>query len=71
MDEELDKNGYCVNWSIFLLDLRLKYYKYNPKQIQTMLIEKAEKKGGRDSFLEFIRNYTNYIDKFKFKRQTI
>ena len=59
-DRLLDMGGYCAWWSMFLLELRLQNYKYDPREIQRMLIEaNPEPKVLRD----FIRNYVYYLYK--------
>lgn len=69
MYHPLDKEGYCIHWSIFLLDLRLRYYRYNPLDIQTMMIKKTremnrDNSGTSKAFLNFIRKYIYYINNF-------
>ena len=61
-DEQLDKEGYCLHWSLFLLDLRIKNYKYDPQQIQKMLIENNN---DPEVLRKFIRNYIMFIEKWK------
>ena len=70
-NQKIDKVGYCINWSLFMLDLRLKYYKYDPKYIQQLMINQTRifsnnnDKTLAKNFLNFIRKYTYYIDKYK------
>ena len=60
------KRGLCMIWSVFLADLRIKYYKLNPDKLREK-IEKLIKNIGKQkkvakTFSNFIHEYTLYVE---------
>ena len=51
--------GFCVGWSLFYINLRLKYPDVNPKKLQEMAIAKLKK----GDMTNFIKNYVTYLSK--------
>ena len=51
--------GFCVGWSLFYLNLRLKYPDADPKKLQELAIAKLEK----GDMTKFIKNYVTYLSK--------
>ena len=60
------KRGLCMIWSVFLADLRIKYYKLTPDKLREK-IEKLIKSIGKQkkvakTFSNFIHEYTLYVE---------
>jgi len=60
-----DYGGYCLAWCIWYLEHRLINYKVDPKDLVTKLIKKLS--NNEDSFMEYIRNYANNLNKARIK----
>ena len=56
-----DPGGWCVAWSFFYAENRLKYPDYTPQKLVRYLLENLKRHRERgSSFTEFIREYSNY-----------
>jgi len=54
-----DLGGYCIFWTLFITELRIKYYNKSLLYIQNKYIEKYNKNPKK--FYDFIRNYVGYL----------
>ena len=61
-----DFGGYCLGWCFWYLEHRILNYKYQSKELVIKLINKLIER--EDNFMEYIRNYSNYINKYKNKQ---
>ncbi len=59
---KFEKVGYCVMWSMFIMDLRLRFPEVKPVKLFSTALESINDKGG-DSLNRFIRGFTNrFVD---------
>jgi len=56
-----EEGGYCVMWSFFVMDLRLKFPKLDPRLLYSTALKDLNK--GSDGLIRFIRGFTNrFVD---------
>lgn len=63
IDLESDPIGYCIAWSIYYVDMRLKNREIPPKKLIKLLLKNLEKY--HHSHRTFIRNYSTFLVKEK------
>jgi len=57
-----DIGGFCLAWCMWYIELRLKNYKVNPKELVEKTIKKIIK--NKINFTDFIRNYANNLNTY-------
>lgn len=63
-----DPGGYCLAWTFWYLEMRINNPDLHPKQIITNALNNITEKKALQSeykFVDFIRNYSNKLDKLK------
>ena len=60
---ENDPNGFCMAWCLWYTEMRAKNPSVSPRNLIKKSIKNINKK--EDKFKDYIRNYSNYLDKKK------
>lgn len=60
---KLNEKGKCMFWSIFLAELRIKYYNIPPKDLMDNLLNKLEEGAEPVELNRFIKEYMTYLVK--------
>lgn len=59
----INEKGKCMFWSIFLAELRIKYFMINPDELFDKLLSQIENGEKPEFFSKFIKDYMMYIHK--------
>ena len=63
VSQEYGEFGKCIFWSLFLAELRIRYYYIEPKILFDNFISKVDEDDRSEIFSDFIKEYMNYIHK--------
>jgi hypothetical protein len=59
----LNEKGKCMVWSLFLAELRIRYYNIHPEELFVHLLGQLEKNREPEFLKQFIKDYMMYIQK--------
>lgn len=59
--QRLGERGKCMFWSLFIAELRIKYYRIDPVEMMEKILKQISDEHKSKEYNEFIKGYINYL----------